>query len=373
MEERWMISSDSHIVEPPDLFTERMDRRWLAQAPRVIDDEGVDVWVVGEYRAVPAINPSRAGDRFDEESIRRQRMRFDRDVRPGAYNPAEWLRDNEADGVWGGVLFPSMSLVFYGIESSELLSAVCRTYTDWAIEFASASPKRLKAVAMINLDDIGEAVRELERSRDRGASGALIPVSPPAARRYDRPEYEPFWAAAEDLQVPLSMHVATNRTPEEWKAMFDLSQHISAPDYWVRVALGDLILSGVFDRHPNLRVGSVEHEAGWAAYFVRRMDHLYRDSIDFAPSRTRFRNAALPSDFFQRNVFVSFCEDDVAIRNREIIGLGALMWGNDYPHGESTFPRSREIVGKQLADVPEAEQHKLTFSNVAALYGFERR
>ena len=368
---RWMISSDSHIVEPPNLFTERIERRWLDHAPRVIDEDGVDVWIVGDYRAVPAVNPSRAGDRFEDEATRRKRVRFESDVRPGAYQPEDWIRDNEADGVWGGALFPSMSLVFYGIENSGLLSAVCRAYTDWAIEFASAFPQRLKPIAMINLDDIGEAVSELERCRNRGASGALIPVLPPASLRYDRPEYEPFWAAAEDLQVPLSLHVATNRTPREWEAMFDLCQHISAPDYWVRIALGDIILSGVFDRHPQLRLGSVEHEAGWAAYFLRRMDHLFSKSIDFAPERPRFENALLPSEFFHRNVFVSFCEDEVAVQNREIIGMDALMWGNDYPHGESTFPRSQEIVGEQLAGVPDSEREKLTCSNVAALYDFE--
>ena len=102
---------------------------------------------------VPALNPSRAGDRFDEEGERR-RTNFDRDVRLGGFDPDEWVKDNETDGVWGGVLFPSMSLVFYGIEDTELLSAVCRVYTDWAIEFAGAHPDRLRAVAMINVDDV---------------------------------------------------------------------------------------------------------------------------------------------------------------------------------------------------------------------------
>jgi predicted TIM-barrel fold metal-dependent hydrolase len=366
-----MLSSDSHIVEPPSLFVERIERRWREHAPRVVEEDGVDWWVVGDETAVPAINPSRAGDRFDDKSSRRHRLKFEDGVRPGGYEPDAWVRDNEADGVYGGVLFPSLSLVFYGIESPPLLSAVCRVFTDWVIEFASAFPERLRAIAMINLDDVDEAVTELERARKAGAAGALIPVLPPADRPYDGPEYERFWAAAQALEMPLNLHVATNRTPGEWKALYNLSRHVSAPDYWVRTALGDLILSGVFERYPRLRVGSVENEAGWAAYWLRRMDHLFKESLDFEDIRPKFKNGALPSDFFHRNIFLCFAEDEVAIANRDLIGVENLMWGNDYPHGESTFPQSREIVARQLAGVSEAERRALTASNLADLYGFE--
>ena len=199
MTARWMISADSHIVEQPDLFTSRIDRKFLDRAPRVIEQDGVDWWTIGSGVEVPAINPTRAGERFEAPEARRESVKFDGNVRRGAYLPDEWIKDNESDGVWGGVIFPSMSLIFYGIEDGALLSAVCRTYTDWAIEFASVFPDRLRALAMINLDDVDLAVAELERSRARGASGALIPVAQPQDRPYDSPIYDPFWAAAQDL------------------------------------------------------------------------------------------------------------------------------------------------------------------------------
>jgi predicted TIM-barrel fold metal-dependent hydrolase len=362
----WLTSSDSHIVEPPDLFTTRIDRRFIDQAPRVIDQDGMDFWVVGDYAGVPAINPSRAGDRFDDPGGRRKRVRFDSDVRPGGYLPDEWITDNESDGVYGGVLFPSMSLIFYGIPDTALLTAVCRTYTDWALEFASAFPNRLKAVAMINVDDIDDAVKELERARRRGASGALIPVAP-GERSYDRSDYDRLWAAAQDLSIPLNMHVATNRTPGEWRT-YSPATSLARLDYWVRVAIADMIFSGVFERFPRLRVGSVEHEAGWAAFFVRRMDHQYTQSIDFAAAYPRFRSQAIPSDFFHRNVFVSFTEDDIAVGNRDVIGIENLTWGNDYPHGESTFPHSREIVADKFKGVPSEELIRMTQTNAAVLY-----
>jgi predicted TIM-barrel fold metal-dependent hydrolase len=133
-----------------------------------------------------------------------------------------------------------------------------------------------------------------------------------------------------------------------------------------------MIFSGVFERHPRLKVGSVENEGGWAAYFVKRMDHIYVENPDYdRVTNPRFANDALPSDFFRENVYVCFSEDDVALHNREIIGVGNLMWGNDYPHAESTFPKSREIVDARFAAVPHAERIKMTRDNVAALFGFE--
>lgn len=377
MPDQWMISSDSHVVEPPDLFTTRIDRQFADAAPRIVEQDGQEWWVVGDEGAaardvlLPAANPARAGDRFEAEDDRPKRVKFDPAIRPGGHIPEAWVEDNAMDGVYGGVLFPSLGLIFYSIENSELLSAVCRVYTDWVIEFASSYPGRLKALAMINLDDIDLAVAELERARNSGASGALIPVSAMTGRPYDSPEYEPFWSAAESLEMPLNLHIATNRTPGEWKRLYRVAENVSAPDYWVRISLADIIFSGVFERHPALKIGSVENEGGWAAYWIKRMDHIYSENPDTREAYPRFKNEALPSDFFRENVYVCFSEDDVALRDRDIIGVENLMWGNDYPHAESTFPKSQEIVGRRFSDVPAAEVAKMTRDNVAALYGFE--
>jgi predicted TIM-barrel fold metal-dependent hydrolase len=131
-----------------------------------------------------------------------------------------------------------------------------------------------------------------------------------------------------------------------------------------------MIFSGVFLRHPNLRVGSVEHEICWAPFFLFQADYLYTDR----PVRgdwLRFPSGTLPSDYFKQNVFMSFQEDRVGIRVRDVIGLEGLMWGSDYPHTESTFPKSREITNDILEGVPEREKKMILRDNVAALYGFD--
>ena len=125
----------------------------------------------------------------------------------------------------------------------------------------------------------------------------------------------------------------------------------------------------MFERYPRLRVGSVEHELAWIPFFLDQMDYTYTQRPPRGPEWIRFRDRdALPSDFFRSNVFSSFQEDRVALRVRDVIGVDTLLWGSDYPHTEATFPRSREILGQIMADVPTGEVLQIVSSNCARLY-----
>ena len=140
----------------------------------------------------PSKNPIelRTGARFEQ-------------VRPGGYDPTEHLRDNATDGVVGAVLYPTEGLLLYTQADTALLSASCRAYNDFLAEFCASAPDRLKGVAMLNTDDIDDAVAEMHRARSLGLSGALIPTAAPSERLYDSPEYEPLWQAALGPDVKL--------------------------------------------------------------------------------------------------------------------------------------------------------------------------
>ena len=130
-----------------------------------------------------------------------------------------------------------------------------------------------------------------------------------------------------------------------------------------------MMFAGVFDRYPKLRVGAIEYEAAWAAYFLDKMDNVYTQRpVDFVP---RFSTDAIPSDLFHNSVFISFQEDALAVRLRDHIGINCLCWGSDYPHAESTFPRSREIVAGILEGVPDDEKAKIAGGNTARLFRFD--
>jgi predicted TIM-barrel fold metal-dependent hydrolase len=144
------------------------------------------------------------------------------------------------------------------------------------------------------------------------------------------------------------------------------------PDAQVRHSLADLIFSGVFQRFPGLQVGSVEHELGWIPFFLDRLDYTYTDRPRRGPEWMQFDDPdMLPSDFFRRNVFASFQQDPNALRLIDVLGETTPAWGSDYPHTESTFPRSREILGGLVAGLPRRAAERVTATNCARLYGFD--
>ena len=367
-----MISSDSHIVEPPDLWEDRIDRRHRDRAPRVVEEDDADWWFVDGVRTNSFQGGAQAGKRFESQDALRPAARA-REVRPGAYLPREFLEDNELDGVHGSVIYPTEGLRLFLVPDPDLLTAVFRAYNDWLVDFCRTDPRRLKGIALLNVDDVPAAIAELTRTRQAGLAGAMITVSPPEDRSYGRPEYEPLWAAAQDLEAPLSLHIDTNRpapgaTRESVRAT--PAALLANADHWVRMSLAHLIFTGVFERYPRLRVASAEHELSWAPHFIDRLDYTYTQRA-WRDGWHRFRGDTRPSDFFHRNVFLSFQEDDLGVRDRALIGVDRLMWGSDYPHTESTFPRSRKILERILAGVPDDQQRAITRSTVARLYGFE--
>jgi predicted TIM-barrel fold metal-dependent hydrolase len=370
-----LISSDSHVVEPPDLWTTRIERRFRERAPRVQREPEGDWWYIDGKRSMSFLGVQ-TGDRFHKDATELIiSARFEQ-VRPAAHDPHAFVAENLEDGVVGSVLYPSEGLLAYGIPDSELCSAVMAAYNDFIAEFCAAEPRRLRGIALVNVDDPGLAVRELERCRRLGLAGAMISVLPAADRPYDLPIYEPLWSAAVDLEMPLAMHVATGRS----NASVDLKQQgvtrvspsaFYLQDHFVRKSLGEMIFSGVFERHPKLRVGSVEHEVAWVPFFLAQMDYTYTDR----PVRGDWHRFAdpelLPSHFFHRQCFVSFQEDAAGMRMRDVVGVGTLMWGSDYPHTESTFPRSREILDEILAGVAEPERLRIVRENARELFGFD--
>ena len=229
---------------------------------------------------------------------------------------------------------------------------------------------------MINVDRVEDGVAELERCAKMGLVGSMIATGP-LEHRYDHPMYEPLWAAAQDLNMPLSLHAgcirAKERLPEHLAEQLNYDAVTFATNATpMRVSIASMILSGVFERNPELKVGGVEFEVAWAPYFMRRMDDTYKDRVAGHIGYRYKSKDLLPSDFFRSNVFIAFQEDELGIQLRHYMGVDNLMWGSDYPHGESTFPRSKEIMEHILEGVPEEEKAKIAGLNTARLYGFNR-
>ena len=371
MPDHRIISSDNHVAEPPNLWQSRIESRFKDRAPRLLREADGDWWHCDGQKLLMGFGfaAAQTGKRFEAVDQMSNEDLFD-NVRLGAYIPEEQIKDMDTDGVDVSILYPSLGLQLFTVPDTELLDAVFRAYNDWLAEFCQASPKRLAGIAMINLDDVDTGIKELERCRNNGLIGAMISVYPPQGRKYNSPEYEPLWAAAQDLDVPLSLHAATNRIGSgEGVLTGDRGMTILINmDHYVRMSLTDMILTGVFERYAKLQVGAVEHEASWAAHFLNRIDYNYAQRARTDNSYW-FKEDMLPSDYFHRNVFVGFQEDDLGIQLRHIIGIENLQWGSDYPHHESTFPRSQEILEEILVDCTEQEKAAIVGGNAARVYG----
>jgi predicted TIM-barrel fold metal-dependent hydrolase len=366
-----ILSSDSHVFEPPDLWTTRIDAPFRARAPRMQRIDGADQIVIEADQILSGIGLiSNAGARFEAPETISGQGRFE-DVPRGGYEPEHHLRDMELDGVSGEVLYPSQGLFYFRVADGALMSAIFRAYNDWLAEFCQADSSRLKGIAMINLDDVHDGIHELERAARLGLAGAMITEYPLEHRRYDQPEYEPFWAAAEALGMPLSLHTATRRQGKirgaGEKTLRDASSRATKA-FYPALSMCDMIFSGVFERYPRLTLAIVEFELAWAPHVLTSMDYTYRER--HGEAIYRFKDGMRPSDFFHRNVVLSFQEDAIGIRLRDAIGVDNMMWGSDYPHSESTFPRSREILKEILAGVPADEQAKIVGGNTARVYHF---
>jgi len=375
MAEYRVISADSHVFEPPDLWTERVEPNLRSRAPYIVREEGEDWFCCDGYRMIGLAGGTQPGRRFEDPgSITTSDVL--ENVLPGAYIPEEAVKDLDTDGVDMSIVYPTLGLWLYRLPDTNLITHLFKTYNDWVAEFCKPFPDRLKGIALLNVDDIQVAVSELERAANIGLVGAMMTVAPLEGRAYDSLIYEPLWAAAQDLEMPLSLHVASNKKPS-WDEIVDMGKwdNFRKPsyganvDYWVRVALADMIFSGVFERFPKLQVGSVEMELSWVPHFLDRLDYMYTQK-GLERVMYVYKNNALPRDFFHRNVFLGFQEDALGIKLRDIIGVDNMQWGSDYPHQESTFPRSREILEEILVDCTEEEKAKIAGGNAARVYRF---
>ncbi len=368
MPHKLVLSSDSHVVEPPQLWTDRMDPKFGERIPHMVHEDPFDQFYC-DYQPVGVIGgSSQAGKRFSQPEELILEGAF-ADVPPGGYDPHAHLLDLDVDGVYADVLYPSIGLSLFFLPDTQFLRPVFAAYNDWLAEFCRTDPNRLKGVAMVLMDDNVQAgIEELQRCAKLGLCGAMISVSPRPGETYDQPAYDPFWAAAQDVDLPLSLHVSTNRPGGTRTGVTRNGTDRSNIDYWVRTSLGHIIFSGVLARFPNLKIVNVEHGLAWIPYYMQRMDDNYTDFHAFTPYR--FKGSDLPSDFMRRNVFHSFQDDHLGIQLRDYIGVDNILWASDYPHAESTFPRSQEVLDKILEGVPEDEVSKIVAENCAKLYRF---
>jgi uncharacterized protein len=287
----------------------------------------------------------------------------DRGLRPGV--PEQRLEDLDADGIYCSVIYGPVGP---GFVSDPDLRAVClRAYNDWAAEFSQAAGGRLVALAILPSHHPDAAMSELRRVADLGHRGAIVELFDADPPVFDD-GWEGFWALAEEVRLPIHFHLSGGMhsitfAPRSWRQ----PASVAVAPMQLDEALVGMILAGIFERYPGVRLVLAEAGLGWLPYIISRMDH------EWMKYSTRVEDVQLtevPSHYFDRNVMVTYEEDDLGLKLLTDTGSSNIMWASDYPHGDSTWPNSRKaILESGLGTIDEGTRTRITWSNASGLYG----
>ncbi len=365
------ISADSHITEPPTCYTDYIDPNFRDRAPHIqYDEEQGDVFVIDGFDRTISLGLIAAAGK-DPSELSFNGGRFE-ELHRGGWESKQRLADQDIDGICAEVIYPSIGMVICNHPDFEYKRACFQAYNRWLQAFCAEAPDRLIGLAQIAMASVADGIAELLRAKEMGFRGVMMPGDP-QYEDYDHPDYAPFFDAAVELEMPLSFHILTSRA-DEIDLRHGSIQRLRGPRIngfcsiirGCQDIIGMFIFGGVFERHPDLRLVCVEADAGWAPHYMYRMDHAYK--------RHRYwmkcdEMARLPSEYFKDNVYMTFQDDWTACKYREDCNIRRLMWANDFPHSDATWPNSQAILTAQTAGMTDQEKDWLVHDNVADLYG----
>ncbi len=390
-----VVDGDGHVIEPPDLWSARMDeKRWGDWIPH-LDADGT-LWVGGEIRGRGPDTVHQIAELADipEEEVVAALDETNASLgRAGGYDPKARLEDMDRDGLDVAVLYPTSGLFFgpldpiKALHDTRFVLACQQAYNDWLAEYCSAAPDRLFGIGAVPLQDIDLAVEEAERVvKVLGLKGVFIRPSPyvdelPLSHRV----YDPFWAAVSELGVPISLHPAVHvDTPGACRKLnlvrsnpnLSVANAAVTPEYGgsgfgqaignavdMIVSMGRLLMGGVCERFPKLNFIFLESGGGWCATQLERMD----EQCEEFPLERRWLSM-MPSDYFRRQCYVSFDPEEWNLAaSAEWIGPERILWASDYPHPEYSEDVLEELM-ENLSPLSPADQRKILSENAVRAY-----
>jgi predicted TIM-barrel fold metal-dependent hydrolase len=360
-----VISADSHVTEPAGTYIDYIDRAFLDRAPRLVDtgEEG-DVFVVDGFKK-PVVLGTAAAAGKPPEQIRMRGDHFE-DLHRGGWDPVARLDDQQRDGVAAEVIYPTVGMILCNHRDGDYKRACFQAYNRWIAEFSSHAPHRLLGVGQTAMRSPQEGIADLEAIKALGLRGVMMPGLPAGEDDYDSPAYDEFWDAAVEAGLPLSFHILTTRADHTRGPKMNtfLSVVRGCQDI-----MGMLVLGGVFERHPQLQVVCVEADAGWVPHFMYRMDHAYKRHRYWLPAGQELTR--MPSEWFADNIYTTFQDDWTAFRFVDAMNWRHLLWANDFPHSDSTWPWSQEMLAEHTARLTAEQRQAILCTNTADLYGID--
>jgi uncharacterized protein len=367
-----VVDADGHILEPLDLWAKYIDPKFRDRAPRIVKgDNGKERLVIEEHTVGNGqLGIGRIGAVGARQGVVEADTMAYKDGKPGGFDPHARIPDMDADGIDAAFLYPSLGLFAGGIHDPELAAATCRAYNRWLADYCKPYPDRLFGVAMLPMQDVGLAIAEMRfAKKELGFKGGFLRPNPyHGVKMISDPMYEPFWAAAEDLDFSIGFHEgAASGMPTVGVDRFEGrgARHIVSHTMEMMLVCLAMIWGGVVERHPKLRIGFLESGGGWIAPWLDRMDRHFDDQ-GFNDSGLTTR----PSDLFRRNCWISFEPVEGSLHVlADYVGPNKIMWATDYPHPDGFFPGAPDMVRKQLEGLSAATKHGVMAGGALSFYG----
>jgi predicted TIM-barrel fold metal-dependent hydrolase len=368
-----VISVDDHLIEPPDLFDGRMPAHLVDRAPRVVDTPAGDqVWIY-EGRTYPNVGLNAVVGR-PRDSWSMDPARFD-EMRPGCYDIDARVRDMDLNGVWASVCFPSLVAGFCGAVFSrsddlELGLACVRAWNDWHGEvWAGTHPDRIIPLQLPWLADIELAAEEVRRNAAVGFKAVSLPEFPAQLGfpSIFSGKWDPLFAACAETETVVCLHTGAS----SWAPLpspdppFELLPTLFPVNGLVAAA--EWLWSGAPLRFPDLRVAFSEGGIGWVPMLLDRVDYVLHHSASGSES-SAWPSDLLPSEVAQRNFWFCTIDDPSVLGLRERIGVDHIMLESDYPHADSTWPDTQQVMAEAMGKLPEREMRQMAAENAARLF-----
>src|SRR5437867_7366710 len=370
------ISADSHLEVPPDRWAHRVPDRFAEYAPRRVTlPNGGDAFKVGEggrmQRGGMNLYSGNTPEDFFPVGVRW-------DDCPGTGPAEQRLSEQDRDGIDAEVLYPgpgSRSLLT-GVKDNDAYRALLRAYNEWlAEEYCAVAPDRLIGLGLLPDRGVDDAIDEMLYCKELGLKGVDL-ISYPAGNTYPTVEDDRFWSAAVDAEMPVSIHVAVGgvRAKPDFKYPMEPSPEqnpntdlVERTTRYARaggVNAVQMVVAGLFDRVPKLKLYLAENQIGWLPHFFEQLDNNYVKNCHWA--QKLFGVPVLerpPSEYIKEHCYWGFMYDPVGVRLRHDVGVDHIMWSTDFPHIESDWPNSMNVIEETFAGVPEDEKRRMVAGN----------
>jgi predicted TIM-barrel fold metal-dependent hydrolase len=392
----WVISVDDHVVEPPQLWADRLSARDREVGPRVVQDtcetvkdprtlrvsyikggDGplIDWWLYEDLaKAVPKVVAC-AGYPIDEHTT--DPIAY-RDMRPGCYDPAARLADMDLNHTERSLCFPFIprfcGQMFYEAKDTALAMRCVGAYNDWMVEeWCGSSGGRLLAVGLIPLWDPVAAAAEIRRNAARGCRAITFPEMPhhlglPSI--HDPSGYwDPVFDACNETATVLCMHIGSGSRMAETSPFAPRAANTAMTFSMAQLSLVEWLVSGVLVRYPNLKIAYSESQIGWIPFILERLDNVFVHSAyaELPPIITQ-----PPSSYVPGRVFGCFFDDDAGLRNRDAVGITQIAFEIDYPHQDTTWPHTQKVVERMAEQVTADELERIVRRNAMEMLGLDQ-